>query len=174
MIALLTASWGVLLKRLRADWLILAATWLTILLATTLLAAGPLYTESVTLAGLRRTLHDAPAKEANLEVAASLIGRTYAANDRAATTRLVEALGPTGGTIVRSGRSESFALPGQPANNVRDLAVFAFFEGIEQRATLVSGSWPSGASEPYEVAIPASVAEEWGYRLGDEIRSRAA
>lgn len=170
MIALLAASWGVLLKRLRADWLLLAATGLTIVLATTLLAAGPLYTESVTLAGLRRTLGAAPPPDANLALTASLLGRSYAATDRVVAARLAETLGPTGGAVWRSGRSESFALPGQPANDVRDLAVFAFFEGIEGRAALVAGAWPAGGAEPFAVAIPASVAEERGYRVGDELR----
>ena len=169
MSALLAASWGVLLKRLRADWLLLAATALTILLATTLLAAGPLYTESVTLAGLRRTLRAAPANEANLAVTASLTGRNYAATDRAVTARLTDTLGPVGGTITRAGRSESFALPNQPPDAVRDLAIFAFFEGLDNRATLTAGAWPSGTSEPYAVAIPATVAEERGYHLGDEL-----
>ncbi|MFN8512727.1 MAG: hypothetical protein U0841_09100 [Chloroflexia bacterium] len=170
MIALLTASWGVLLKRLRADWLLLAATGLTILLATTLLAAGPLYTESVTLAGLRHTLHDAPVNESNFALAVSLLARNYPATDRAVTARVTEAFGPAGGTIARSGRSESFAYPGQPANDIRDLAVFAFFEGIAQHATLVSGAWPAGTSEPYQIAMPESVAQERGYRLGDEFQ----
>ncbi|MDP9371092.1 MAG: hypothetical protein M3Q65_01265, partial [Chloroflexota bacterium] len=66
MIALLAASWGVVLRRARADWPVVSAAALTILLATTLLAAGPIYTEAVTLGGLRATLRAAPAAEVNV------------------------------------------------------------------------------------------------------------
>src|SRR4051794_10623946 len=122
MIALLAASWGIALRRARADWLILAVAWLTILLATTLLAAGPIYTDAVTVSGLRRTLHDAPVAEANVEVVASVNARAYQAADRAVTACLREAVVPIGAAIFRQGRSDSFTLPGQDPNNVHDLA----------------------------------------------------
>src|SRR4051794_35080913 len=112
MIALFAASWGIALRRARADWLILTVAWLTTLLATTLLAAGPIYTDAVTVSGLRRTLHDAPIAEANIEVGASVNVRSYQASDRAVTTRLREAVIPIGATILRQGRSDSFTLPG--------------------------------------------------------------
>src|SRR5262249_10872311 len=162
MITLLAASWSIVLRRARADWLILAVAGLTILLATTLLAAGPIYTDAVTLSGLRRSLHDAPVAEANVEVVSSIGVRSYPVVDRVVTNRRREAVAPIGATILRQGRSDSFALPGQAANNVRDLAVFSFIEGIEQHATLVAGTWPAESGAPYQVALPVPAAESRG------------
>lgn len=170
MIALLAASWSIALRRARADWLILMVAGLTILLATTLLAAGPIYTDAVTLSGLRRSLHDAPVAEANIEVLSSIGVRSYPAADRLVTARLREAVAPIGATITRQGRSDSFALPGQAGDNVRDLAVFSFIEGIEEHATLVAGAWPTTGAEPFEVALPATTAEYRGYHVGDEVQ----
>ena len=50
------AAWGVVLRRTRSDWVILSAAMITTLLATTLLASGPIYAGAVTLSGLHRTL----------------------------------------------------------------------------------------------------------------------
>ena len=73
MTAVVAAAWRVILRRAQANWPILGAAMLTILLATTLLSAGPIYAGAVTLSGLRRTLHDSPidqAKRAGGEVPA--------------------------------------------------------------------------------------------------------
>ncbi|HET8628819.1 MAG TPA: FtsX-like permease family protein [Thermomicrobiales bacterium] len=170
MSALLTASWELVLRRARADWPTLAVAWLTILLATTLLAAGPIYADAVTVSGLRRTLRDAPTAEANIAVTTSVNARAYATTDRAVTERLSEAAAPIGATILRQGRSDSFALPGQDANDVHNLAVFAFVEGIAGHATLVAGAWPAATAEPYEVALPAPTAASLGYHVGDVLQ----
>ncbi|HEX5501552.1 MAG TPA: FtsX-like permease family protein, partial [Thermomicrobiales bacterium] len=164
------ASWGIVLRRARVDWLLLLVARLTILLATTLLAAGPIYTDAVVVSGLRRTLHDAPTAEANVEATATINVRAYPATDRTVTARLREAVAPIGATILRQGRSDSFALPGQAANDVHDLAVFAFIEGIAGHATLVAGAWPAATAAPYEVALPAPTAARLGYHVGDEVQ----
>ena len=43
------------LKRLAADWLILTAAVVTVVLATVLLASGPIYADAVTLSALQRS-----------------------------------------------------------------------------------------------------------------------
>lgn len=55
-------AWRLVLKRAAHDRLVVAAAFLTILLAVTLLASGPVYAEAVALSGLRRTLEDAPVR----------------------------------------------------------------------------------------------------------------
>jgi len=62
------SAWRIVLKRGAADWLILTAVAVTVVLATTLLAAGLIYSDSVTLGALRRTLESAPADEVNIEM----------------------------------------------------------------------------------------------------------
>ena len=47
------AAWRVVVKRAAADRLMLTAAAITVVLATTLLAAGPIYSDAVTLSALR-------------------------------------------------------------------------------------------------------------------------
>ena len=56
----LMAPLRVVVQRSFADWLIVAATWLVILCATTLVAIGVLYGDAVALTGLRQVLADQP------------------------------------------------------------------------------------------------------------------
>ena len=64
------AAWRVSLHRTRADWPIVAAAGLIALLAATLLAAGPIYSSAVSVAGLHRQLESAPVTDAAIEVVA--------------------------------------------------------------------------------------------------------
>jgi ABC-type antimicrobial peptide transport system permease subunit len=160
MTAVVAAAWRVVLRRAQANWPILGAAMLTILLATTLLSAGPIYAGAVTLSGLRRTLHDSPITKANVEVSIFSANGEYPSVDKIVSETAPSAFSTTGGTILRSGRSESFALPGQPADGVKNLTVFAFFQNIEQHATIVSGAWPTNTSNgPVDVAIPDTTAK---------------
>ncbi len=167
MTAVIAAAWRVILRRAQANWAILGAAVLTILLATTLLSAGPIYAGAVTLSGLRRTLHDSPIDQANVQV--SIFSATGEYNS---VNKIVSDIAPgtfaaTGGSIERSGKSESFALPGQPADNVTDLMIFSFFQNIEQHATLVSGNWPATTDgNPVQVAIPQATAELLNLKIG--------
>lgn len=170
MTAIVAAAWRVVLRRAQANWPILGAAMLTIILATTLLSAGPIYAGAVTLSGLRRTLHDSPIDQANVEVSIFSAPGEYASVDKIVSSVTPNAFATTGGTIERSGRSESFALPGQPANNVTNLAVLAFFQNIQQHATLVNGSWPADtASGPINVAIPESTANLLKLKTGSTL-----
>lgn len=69
MVSSLAAMLQVSLRRSRASWPIVAAAGLICLLASTLLAAGPMYAGAVSIAGLQRVLADAPVAEANVAVA---------------------------------------------------------------------------------------------------------
>ena len=99
MISVFAAAWRVILKRTGADWLILAAATLIILLSTTLLAAGPIYAGAVTLSGLHRTLADAEVIEADVQIASRVRPEAYREmNDRVASVA-GEAFTPTGATV---------------------------------------------------------------------------
>ena len=164
------AGWRVSLHRTRADWPIVAAAWLITLLAAVLLAAGPIYASAVSIAGLHRTLADAPVTEANIEINMRSAPNGAAALDPAVRGELQRLIEPLGGTIRESGRTDSFALPDQPAGGVRDLAVLGFAEGIEEHATLVSGSWPRETAirgAPIPVAVSELTADPLGLVVGD-------
>ncbi|HEY7331886.1 MAG TPA: ABC transporter permease [Candidatus Limnocylindria bacterium] len=156
---------------MRNDWPIVAAAWLITLLAATLLAAGPIYSDAVSLAGLRRVLVDAPVREANIE-ATALVPPGEVEIASAEVERLMgEAMGSVGGNILRSAVSETYALPAQPDEGVRDLAVLGFAEGLPDHADLLEGSWPDAAAdgEAMPVVASAPIADELGWSVGDEM-----
>lgn len=165
------AGWRVSLRRTRADWPIAVAAWLTMLLATTLLAAGPIYSSAVAVAGLRQMLAEASIESGNVRVSAGAPLSAVGDVDAAITAELQRAAGTLPAEIARLGTGSSFALPGQA--DVRDLAVAAFAEGVEGHATLVAGAWlaadtaPVGA--PVPVVIPEPVAEQLQLAVGDRL-----
>src|SRR5688500_3647901 len=124
--------WRLVGKRSLADRLVIAVAWLVMVAAVTLLAAGAMYSDAVARSGLLRTLRDAGPTQANIEVSALVPADGAADADAKVTGRLDGALGAARGELVRFGRSESFAMPDQPAEGVRNLAVFGFAERIEE------------------------------------------
>jgi hypothetical protein len=163
--------WRVSLERMRVDWPIVGAAWLITLLAATLLAAGPIYSSAVSLAGLHRVLADASVPSANIEVTMRADAAEAAAIDATVTQALRDALGDLPTRIHWSGQSNTFALPGQDPDEVRDLAVLGFADGIEAHASLVGGAWPAGAAgdQPIDVALSEEAATEMRAAVGDEL-----
>jgi hypothetical protein len=147
------------LRRSRADWPIVGAAGLICLLAATLLAAGSIYAESVSTAGLHRVLADARPADADIEVSFRALPAEAAGVDATVTGQLQGTLDPPGSAIVRQARSDSFALPVQPTGDVRDLAVLGFAEGLADHATLVDGGWPEGAAGP-GAPVPVAISTE--------------
>ncbi len=134
------------LQRAAASWPLLSAAFATVLVAATLIAAIPIYSDAVALSGLERSLDAAPVADRSVEVAAHLDRERYAAADKAVTRAVEGSFEATGAEVYRGGRSESFALrsAGEGA-----LAVFGLAEDIEGHARLLSGAWPeeSGGGE---------------------------
>jgi hypothetical protein len=158
------------LHRTRADWPIVAAAWLIVLLAATLLAAGPIYSSAVSLAGLHRVLGDAHAADANVEVNARVGPAEAAAALDDVTAELNRSLSEVGVEVFSSGRSDSFALPNQAADEVRDLAILGYLDGLEAHATLASGAWPvTNRAGPVQVAILDLTAESLELKVGDRL-----
>lgn len=167
MLSIFAAAWRVILKRGRADWLILAAALLIITLATTLLSSGPIYAAAVSLSGLHRTLHDAPVAAANVQISARIVPDDLQRFDDAVVRVGSGAFAATGGPIARTGVSDSYALPNQ--QDVRDLAVFSFFDGIENHAAMVDGRWPQTTSNPIEAVLSDEAGRLLGLSVGNEV-----
>jgi FtsX-like permease family len=167
----LLAAWRVSLHRTRADWPIVAAAWLIVLLAATLLSAGPIYSRAVSLAGLHRVLADSPTADANIEIMA----RVPLAEAPDALQHVGEQIGAASGglavDVAASGRSDSYALPGQQPDQVRDLAVLGFLDGVEDHATLLSGAWPTtvAANRPVEIAVAEPIATALNLAIGTDL-----
>jgi FtsX-like permease family len=165
----LLAGWRVSLHRTRADWPIVGAAWLITLLAAILLSAGPIYSTATSVAGLRRTLADAPPTQADVQVSLYSPPADASAVDGRVDPELRQLIAPTGGSIVRYfASSRTLALPGAGG----DQAILGFLEGISARATLVDGTWPAdsgGSSAPLQVVVLDAVAQELGLKVGDQV-----
>jgi hypothetical protein len=170
MVHSLLAAWRVSLYRTRADWPIVLAAALISLLAATLLAAGPIYSNAASEAGLHRVLADAAAVDANIEIVGRVTpGEAAAADERVRGVVRDVLAGPTA-DVWSAGSSDSFALPGQEGA-VRDLIRLGYLQGLESRATLVDGAWPRQAapSAALEVAVLEPVASILGLHIGDTL-----
>lgn len=165
------ATLRLVLARIRADWVVTAAAALVIVVATTLLSSGLIYADAVTLQGLRRALADAPARQTNLQVSTRMTPDQAAAADTAVRKALASSL-PVPARVARISESDSFALPQQPPDAVRNLAVFGDYQGIDAHASLVEGSWPqarTGVGAPLGAAIPGRLAQDLGVAVGDSM-----
>jgi hypothetical protein len=160
MLAILAAARGLVVKRTRADWLIVAAAALIILLATTLLSAGLIYAGAVSEAGLRRTLHDAPVRDANVEITARVSRDAATTTDQRIRAEIATTFGAVGASVVRAGESDSFQLPDQlGAADLTNLTTLAFYDDVAKHATLVSGSWPQDATAAADGSVAVAISE---------------
>ena len=159
------------LRRSRADWPIVFAAGLICMLAATLLAAGAIYANAVSIAGLHRVLADAPVGSANIAVSIRIPTADVDAVDGVVDSELGRVFGSVGGEVLESARSDSFALPDQPAGEVRALTVLGFAEGLADHAALVDGAWPDGTAQP-DGDLPVAVAERVASGLGLELGER--
>ena len=167
--SLLQDAWHVVVRRTHADWLVLAAAALVVFLAVTLLAAGVIYGDAVALSGLHRALRDAPVGQANLQVSVAAIDHP---TERTSAVRhtIDDLFGPLAPAVIASGRSGSFALPGQDPASVSELVVLDFADGIADHATLAQGRWPTpGTGSTVEAAISEAVAHGLAIKLGDSL-----
>ena len=160
----------VVLQRSIADWLIVVATWLVIVCATTLLAIGVLYGDAVALSGLRETLAAAPASATSIDVRMRVEPGELAAVDEAVSRESRRILGWTGGELARTIRSGSYDLDGAvDGTSETDVAVFAAADRLSEHATVVEGVWPASGAEPLEVAVSIGAARELGLSVGNEL-----
>ena len=164
----LFAAWRTILKRLRSDWLILLAAFVTIALATILLSSGPIYADAVTLSALGRTIEDAPIQDSQVEISQRIPPDLYAASERVVVQTVEAAFQSTGSQTRRMIEAESFGFPDPSESQKVDLIAFQHFEGIASHATLEDGDWPSDGETAVEAAIPAPTAELLGLDVGDE------
>jgi hypothetical protein len=160
------------LRRSLADWPIVLSAGIICLLAATLLAAGSIYATAVSTAGLHRVLADSPPEEANIAVSTRVDPDTADEVDAVVGRELLGVMASPGGEVQRQARSDSFALPGQPPDAVRDLAVLAYSEGLPAHATVVAGAWPDdtdATDAEIQVAVTEAVAGALGLEIGDRL-----
>jgi predicted lysophospholipase L1 biosynthesis ABC-type transport system permease subunit len=154
------------LRRIRADWAVLLASAITLLLAGILVSSAPIYSRAVNDAGLQRALNDADSTESNVEVSGRVSGITFPEIDEIVLDEVSRLRTISDADLYRYGRSDSFAF--QDQDEVRDLTIFAFYQLLEGFATLVEGSWPETTDAPFEIAISEDTAELRELSLGDQ------
>ena len=131
------------LRRSRADWPIVVAAGLICLLASTLLAAGSMYANAVSIAGLHRVLADQPVDSRRTSPFRPRVAPDEAAAvDAIVVEALTGVFGEVGGEVPnRRGRTRS-PLPDQPPGEVGTLTVLGHADGLADHASLVEGAWP--------------------------------
>ncbi|MGI8999263.1 MAG: FtsX-like permease family protein [Candidatus Limnocylindria bacterium] len=172
----LLAPLRVVLQRSLADRLIVVATWLVIVCATTLLAIGVLYGDAVALSGLRATLAGESISATSIVVQMRVAPDEFATVDEVITRQSRRILGWTDGDLERTLRSGTYGLDGAVADAAEtDLAVFAAADLLDQYASIVEGGWPASGGNPLEVAISTGAADALGLATGDgmSVASRA-
>ncbi len=147
----------------------MVASWALLACALGLLAAGTLYTDAVTLAGLHRELAAAPAVDRAIVVRTQILPERLPTADAAITPQLERVIAPTGGEIARVLRSSPYADAATDPAAVTDLVLFAALEGVRDHATLVDGRWPEAGGTPVEVAVSEPAARVLGVATGGRI-----
>ena len=144
------------------------------MLATTLLAAGPIYSSAAGLAGLQRTLADAPVTETRVEISTYGTPEYIASVDGPMQDELRRAVDPLPPNIVRDGRASvtlSFLEGSAPAGaQDGDRAALGFRDDVPAHAHLIAGAWPAfaGPTAPLEVVLLESAAKALGLSVGEQ------
>ncbi|MEX0863896.1 MAG: FtsX-like permease family protein [Acidimicrobiia bacterium] len=155
-------------RRMASDWLMLTAAAITILLATTLLAASPIYADAVNLASLHRTLADNEVTDSNLEVSARGRADGFARFDPIVRDQVADDFRATGARVYAQVVAASHEIP-LGSDEVIDLASIQWLEGVEEHATLSEGDWPAEAGDLPELAIQEVTSTRTGLAVGDEV-----
>jgi len=154
------------LRRTRADWRVLSAAWVLLASAIALLAAGTLYTDAVTLAGLHRELREASPADRAVVVRTQILPERLEQADKAIVPELSRVIAASGGDIARDLRSSPFAAAGEDPSKVARLMVFAALDGIREHGTLTGGRWPEPGHDPVEVVVSDAAMQALGLTAG--------
>ncbi|MBO3751281.1 ABC transporter permease [Streptosporangiaceae bacterium NEAU-GS5] len=154
------------LRRALSEPLLLAASLGSILLATTTLVALTMYAVTVAEVGVRRAMETAPIAITAATVTSPVTADTLQNVDTAVRTHVKQAYQGLPATVLRTIRSDSYAMPGQQKRERPDLTKFATYEKLENRTRLTAGAWPR-PGEPVQVALTEAAARAMNLHLGD-------
>lgn len=167
MLATFAVAWRTVIKRLFADWLVVAAVFVSVLLAAALLAAGPIYADAVTLSALRRSITDAPALAAGVSVELALFPQDYEPADRLARQELGRALATTGGDVYGHLEADAYGLVDSSESELTELVALQSLEGVEGHAALTEGRWPGDGGDVVEAVISTPASDAMSVEVGD-------
>lgn len=153
-------------RRMISDWTVVAAAFATIVLAATLLSAGPIYGEAITFSAFDRAMENAPPSESGVSIAARPFAEDFEAVDAMLREQVTTAFAPTSTPVTAIGRASILQLAAGAAEPA--LVEIWHVSGIAEKATLTEGRWPT-ADGPVELAVPLAVAEELGISVGETV-----
>ncbi len=145
------------------------ASWALLASALSLLAAGTLYADAVTLAGLRRELLSAPAADRAIVVRTRVLPERLDTVRDAVVPELRASLAATGGEVAQVLQPSAYADAAADPATVTDLVQPASFEGIERHAELVDGRWAEAGRTPIEATLSQAAAGIMGVETGDTL-----
>jgi FtsX-like permease family len=157
------------LGRIGDDRILVAAAWLTILIATTAMMASAMRSDAVARSAILQVLRDAPAGAAGLQVAVAAHAEDADQTDAIVRREIALALGSASGTTWASATSDGYRLAGR---DERDVLVFGFAEGLADHARIVDGDWPPAQAEPdgtIVTAVSSAAAAQLGLELGSRL-----
>jgi hypothetical protein len=161
--------WRMVLQRARAEGPVVVAAWLLLVCATTLLAAAVVYSDAVSLSGLRHALAQSSPADRTVEVDTSTAPGDIGRLDGLVRPLVGGALQPTGGEVALMVRADGFASAGSDPADTTHLTSLASFEGLPQHAQLLSGAWPSPGQRPIEAALSEGAARALGLTVDSEV-----
>ena len=175
----LFAGWRFALRRFRANWWLMLLVGVGALLATTLLAASPIYADSMSDIGLRFRLErglDEPRERVAFVSADGLqLGDPVALGRQRAIDEISEArVGWLGPEILVEQRSAQLQLSFAAAASAGRRpwpAHLVYLSGLADHVTVVEGRLPSDDAGAAEVVLPDGFQREAA--IGDVVRLRA-
>ncbi|WP_327086432.1 ABC transporter permease [Nonomuraea sp. NBC_01738] len=163
-----------IVKRAFSEPLLLFAALGSILLATTTLVALTMYASSIADIGVKRTMETASFGATSAAISAPVTGETFGKLDQVVRDQTSEAYAGLPTKLTTSFRSDSFVVPGQESRAKPELIRFGSYDGLDQHAKLISGSWPGpGDGDTVEAAVPAPAASATGFKAGDVITTQS-
>ncbi|MFI6294347.1 FtsX-like permease family protein [Nonomuraea sp. NPDC050790] len=161
-----------IVKRAFSEPLLLLAALGSILLATTTLVALTMYASTIADVGVRRTMETASFGNTAVTVTAPVKGETFPKLDQAIRRQVDELFTGVPTAIGASFHSDSFAMPGQERKERPELLRFGSYDGLDQHAKLVSGTWPREDAQPMEAAVSLPAASATSFKIGQVISTQ--
>jgi hypothetical protein len=155
-------------RRLGLDPVTTTAGLVAVLLSLVVVATGPIYSDAVTLASLRRQLAEEPVRSSTVTIGSDTPAELYDHLDEIVVDRARRATSSTGAEIIRTRASGSYEYAAA-SDELVALVVLRSVDGIHDHATLTAGDWPSAgdAADAPAIAVDARSAAQLGIGLGD-------
>ena len=170
MLRAIQTSIRIVVKRLNADRLVTASAILTIVTSAVLLAAGPIYSDAVSLSALQRTIADAEVDDSTVAISQVLPPEAHDAASDVVSTVVDSTFRSLDTSSHAHLTSESFGIEGSSrAGRNPTLTTFEWFEGFENHVDVLDGALPTPGAMTIEIALTDLAAEVMGLDVGDQL-----